>query len=428
MNRYFNTLPVWITSIDSKPILLERVPGYDWATVGTDNDAAEDDLQEFLSKCPTVLPLAEFNSIYSDAVCIGREVSTAAGNIDLLYLSQQGRIIIGETKLYKNPESRREVVAQILDYASEVSKWKFEHINELAKSYFKKHYSEEPWLGLGSYVNSTNLLIDPEKSDEEPNQTNSAIDEDDYADIVNRSLHMGEILALVIVDRVRERTDSLVQYANRLPGLALELGLVELAVYRHPEQSSPMIIVPNIVQKTTIIERNIVQIEIEPEEIKHSVSITVQKEAPDIINKGRKPLLQSTEYFMKEVSINNTLEVTVCVQEILETFRSIADNSNGLYEINFVSTTCNIYWRQTTDKKVRILTITTDGRFRILTVYLRSKGLSEALNKMVELVSPFISMSTESVGNVNITSKNKDELIRLSIRIAEELEPLLSDK
>jgi hypothetical protein len=189
-----------------------------------------------------------------------------------------------------------------------------------------------------------------------------------------------------------------------------------------------MIIVPNIVQKTTIIERNIIQIEIEPEEIKHSINITVQKEAPDIVNKGKKPLLQSTEHFMKEVGRNNTLEVTACVQEILETFRSIADNSNGLYEINFVSTTCNLYWRQTTDKTVRILTITTDGRYRILTTYLRSRGLSEALSKMVELVSPLITMSTESVGNVNITSKNKDELVRLSVRIAEELEPLLSDK
>ena len=46
------------------------------------------------------------------------EVSVAnAGSIDVLLVSKTGRIGIVETKLAYNPEARREVVAQVLEYA-----------------------------------------------------------------------------------------------------------------------------------------------------------------------------------------------------------------------------------------------------------------------------------------------------------------------
>ena len=39
-----------------------------------------------------------------------------------------GRIIILEAKLWRNPESKRKVIAQILDYASELTRWSFEDL------------------------------------------------------------------------------------------------------------------------------------------------------------------------------------------------------------------------------------------------------------------------------------------------------------
>lgn len=47
----------------------------------------------------------------------GTEVFVDAGPIDVLLLSSRGRIGIVETKLSYNPEKRRTVVAQVLDYA-----------------------------------------------------------------------------------------------------------------------------------------------------------------------------------------------------------------------------------------------------------------------------------------------------------------------
>ena len=57
---------------------------------------------------------------FSPPRTVGREVLTAAGLIDVLYVSPAGLVTIVETKLWRNPEARREVVGQILDYAKEL--------------------------------------------------------------------------------------------------------------------------------------------------------------------------------------------------------------------------------------------------------------------------------------------------------------------
>jgi hypothetical protein len=46
-----------------------------------------------------------------------KERSVGVGNLDVLLLSESGRIGIVETKLAYNPEARREVLAQLLEYA-----------------------------------------------------------------------------------------------------------------------------------------------------------------------------------------------------------------------------------------------------------------------------------------------------------------------
>lgn len=51
----------------------------------------------------------------------GREVETEVGPIDVLLVSESGRVCMVETKLAYNPEGRRKVVAQLLDYAAHLA-------------------------------------------------------------------------------------------------------------------------------------------------------------------------------------------------------------------------------------------------------------------------------------------------------------------
>ncbi len=126
MSIYEDGIPTLLDDIHSIPTRLERINSLEWpkAVAGSGNadvTVAERHLQDFLVRCPTILPLQHFSSTFHPSICIGREVSTGAGSIDCLFISGQGRLTIVETKLHKNPEARRAVVAQLLEYCDQVS-------------------------------------------------------------------------------------------------------------------------------------------------------------------------------------------------------------------------------------------------------------------------------------------------------------------
>ena len=73
----------------------------------------EDWLQELLYKHPSILPVDYLDESYLPLVSIGREIAS----IDNLFVSQSGLLTVVETKLWRNPEAHRTVVAQILEYA-----------------------------------------------------------------------------------------------------------------------------------------------------------------------------------------------------------------------------------------------------------------------------------------------------------------------
>jgi hypothetical protein len=77
---------------------------------------AETALQEALKRNPEVIPVADLD--LGEVVVVGRETPLPVGAIDLLLLDAEGRVIIVETKLSRNPELRRQVVAQVLDYGA----------------------------------------------------------------------------------------------------------------------------------------------------------------------------------------------------------------------------------------------------------------------------------------------------------------------
>src|SRR5437763_1047675 len=75
-------------------------------------------LKAVLDLSPSLLPIREIDErIEPPLVSLGREIETAAGPIDNLFLSANGYLVVVETKLWRNPEARREVVAQLIDYA-----------------------------------------------------------------------------------------------------------------------------------------------------------------------------------------------------------------------------------------------------------------------------------------------------------------------
>ena len=85
-------------------------------------------VQELAFEHPSCLPVSEIDRAYEQLVPVCMELRTDAGYLDALYVTPTGRLVILEAKLWRNPEARRKVVAQILDYAKELADWDYEDL------------------------------------------------------------------------------------------------------------------------------------------------------------------------------------------------------------------------------------------------------------------------------------------------------------
>jgi hypothetical protein len=80
-------------------------------------------IQALVHEHSACLPIAEIDAMFSGPVPICTELNTPAGPIDNFMVTPSGLPVLVECKLWRNPEARREVVSQILDYAKELSRW-----------------------------------------------------------------------------------------------------------------------------------------------------------------------------------------------------------------------------------------------------------------------------------------------------------------
>ncbi len=103
---------------------LYHVVGQELQPIATKRLASEDQLQEWIATNPRLIGL--------DLLVLGREVTTeSGGRIDILGLDRDGNLVIVECKRDRTP---RDVIAQILDYASWVASLSTRQVHEIALS------------------------------------------------------------------------------------------------------------------------------------------------------------------------------------------------------------------------------------------------------------------------------------------------------
>lgn len=209
-----------------------------------ERDYSESWIQEFIYKFPEVLPVNEIDGNFAPLIPIGREVSVASGYIDNLFISPSGYLTIVETKLWRNPQARREVIAQILDYAKDVSQWSFTDLDSRVREFTKKTQGREQ------------DLITVLKAYESFEQN----DEQYLIDDITRNLKRGRFLLTIVGDGIRDGVEEMVEYLNSSPQLHFTLSLIELQAYRL-EESDSFLVIPQLVTRTREITRAVVRVE-----------------------------------------------------------------------------------------------------------------------------------------------------------------------
>lgn len=194
-------------------------------------------LQELLEMEPLLLPVTDIDErIQEPLVSLGCEIGTTAGYIDNLYISQNGYLVVGETKLWRNQEARRKVVAQILDYATQLRQWDYSKL-------------EEEWQNQTGITDSLWAYVHPEDHD----------DEAEWIDLVNQNLSLGRMTLLIVGDGIRSEARQLTEAVSGHPDFQFRLGLVELRLYSL--ENGDVLAIPTLLARTQEIQRAVVRIE-----------------------------------------------------------------------------------------------------------------------------------------------------------------------
>ena len=223
--------PVLVRSNDES-ILLDRV-----SLTGSDADYNEAFIQDLAFKHPNCLPINEIDRAYEGLIPVCKELSTPAGPLDILYVTPKGRLVIVEAKLWRNPEARRKVIGQILDYAKELARWDYEDLQrEVSRATKRK----------GNVLYEIVAEQYPET------------DESEFVDEVTRSISNGRFLLLILGDGIREGVGAIAEFLDEVGSLEFTLGLVEIAIYKAP--NNELLLQPRVLAKTAIFKRTVVSI------------------------------------------------------------------------------------------------------------------------------------------------------------------------
>ncbi len=220
------------TGNGATPEVLRRVPLGSGASSGGVDEAT---LQELLFQFPQALPIAAIDPAYAPAVPICRELALPAGYADALYVNHLGRLTLAEFKLWRNPQARREVIGQILDYAKDLASWGYEDLQRQVS------------LALGQSGNTVYDLVRRQFPD---------LNEAEFVDNVTRHLRRGEFLLLIIGDGIHEGAANIVDFVQRYSGLHFNLAMVEAALYR--DAANQLIVQPRVLARTEIVQRFVV--------------------------------------------------------------------------------------------------------------------------------------------------------------------------
>lgn len=200
-----------------------------------DHAVSEADIQALVQAHPSCLPIAEIDPMFSAPVPICTELGTSAGYVDNLMVTTTGLPVLVECKLWRNPEGRREVVGQILDYAKELSRWSSSDLQREVNRRLKRN---------------GNTLLELVRA------VDATVDEIAFNDALTANLRRGRFLLLIVGDGIREGVEAISEYLQRHAGLHFSLGLVELPIFVLP--NGDRIVVPRVLAKTHVMTRSVV--------------------------------------------------------------------------------------------------------------------------------------------------------------------------
>lgn len=306
-------------------------------------------LQTLLFDHPDLIPVDELEPIFGPLVPVARELPTASGPVDLLYISPGGYPTLVETKLWRNPEARRQVVAQVIDYATQLSRLSYDDLVD----------------AIGRAQNAGKPLADLMAEAAED------FDEKRFVNTLARNLRGGRMLLLIVGDGIHESVEQMAETLAGAPQLGFTLALVEMAIYRLPQSDKQLLVQPRIVTRTREVVRAVVEVrrEVKPEDV-----IVTLPHLDATGSQQRRPL--SEQAFFEQLAANCSSAVSDGFRTLIEEFAEM-----GLAVVCRESSLSLHFEEPSTGRRFGFGSIYTDGHFEVLYVvyYCRTSGVDEQI-------------------------------------------------
>lgn len=325
-------------------------------------------LQKLLEKSPETLPTGYIDSIFAPLVFIAREVEVESGFIDNLYISSKGYLVIVETKLWRNPEAKRQVVGQIIDYAKDVSTWNYEKLDSVYRDYNDGKSLFAEMVDKGFYEDA---------------------DEAYFIDVVEKNITSSRFLLMIVGDGIREDVSKMAEFLNTSVSMQFQFALCELEVYELKD--GKRLVIPQLTTKTKVITRTLVNT-VDKVEIQNEPTVEKAKTNP---TRKTKPI--SLEEWADNVSLKNE---TVTENDIISFVDDMAEIGYH-YHLGTAELVFELFSEELNDKLTRLWVNTSTGLyFQPSYIYsdLRRSGYSEILaDRLFEKLKPYLSKKQKNI-------------------------------
>lgn len=187
-------------------ILIRDIDSKKWKFAENIRAKAESELQRLLVESPSLVAIDEIREGVSPLVFAVSEFGLpGSGSTDVLAFSSQGDIAIVECKLAANPEIKRKVIGQILEYAAYLWQMSYEQIDNRIEQIKGKSLAELVAESIASEW-----------------------DEELFRDGVRETLENGSFVLIIVVDEINEELRRIVRYLNECSKSAFSLHALEM--------------------------------------------------------------------------------------------------------------------------------------------------------------------------------------------------------
>lgn len=194
-------------------------------------------LQGLLFEHPELIPLDRIEGRPTRLIPLCRELALprAGGAVflDLLAVTDAGRLVLIECKLWRNPQARREVLAQILEYAALLRRWTISDLTARLKAQ------------TGSTAANPAFAV--------VSRATGLTDEAFFTDSLARNLRSGDFQLIVAGDGIREEVTAI---AEHLGDQGARLALVEFQIWQ--DQMGRRLVMPHLPFRTEVLRQRII--------------------------------------------------------------------------------------------------------------------------------------------------------------------------